>query len=148
MTYLETLYAGIESIAKRHNELKGINTKLAEYVEGDWKEFGPCTCEHWIIESDAPNIEMRLDFKSLCFELNLEFNAINNGFMIVNRNPKVWNAKYRDKEFIADDSIYPNMELPLAFWRCSDEFFKNRYKRFDAVINFYKNKNKTDGKDN
>ena len=134
MTYLETLYYGIKHIAKRHNDIKGINTELAEHVEGDWKETeGPHTCEYWIIKSDAPNIEMRLDFKSLCFELHLEFNSINEGFMIVNRNPDIWNKEYRNKDFIPDDTIYPNIALPLAFWRCDDEFFKKRYKRFDAI---------------
>ena len=118
MTYLETLYYGIKQIAKRHNDIKGINTELAEY---------------WIIKSDAPNIEMRLDFKSLCFELHLEFNSINDGFMIVNRYPDIWNKEYRNKDFIPDDMIYPNIALPLAFWRCDDEFFKKRYKRFDAI---------------
>ena len=134
MTYLETLYYGIKHIAKRHNDIKGINTELAEHVEGDWKEDGgPHTCEYWIIKSDAPNIEMRLDFKSLCFELHLEFNSINEGFMIVNRYPDIWNKEYRNKDFIPDDTIYPNIALPLAFWRCDDEFFKKRYKRFDAI---------------
>ena len=135
MTYLETLYYGIKHIAKRHNEIKGINTELAEHVEGDQKEAGgPHMCEYWIIKSDAPNIEMRLDFRSLCFELHLEFNSINEGFMIANRNPDVWNKEYRNKDFIPDDTIYPNIILPLAFWRCDDEFFKKRYKRFDAII--------------
>ena len=135
MTYLETLYYGIKHIAKRHNEIKGINTELAEHVEGDQKEAGgPHMCEYWIIKSDAPNIEMRLDFRSLCFELHLEFNSINEGFMIANRNPDVWNKEYRNKDFILDDTIYPNIILPLAFWRCDDEFFKKRYKRFDAII--------------
>ena len=36
-------------------------------------------------------------------------------------------------DFIPDDTIYPNITLPLAFWRCDDEFFKKRYKRFDAI---------------
>ena len=76
---------------------------------------------------------MRLDFRSLCFELHLEFNSINEGFMIVNRNPDIWNKEYRNKDFIPDDTIYPNIALPLAFWRCDDEFFKKRYKRFDAI---------------
>ena len=134
MTYLETLYYGIKHIAKRHNEIKGINTELTEYVEGDWKEDGgPHTCEYWIIKSDTPNIEMRLDFRSLCFELHLEFNSINEGFMIVNRYPDIWNKEYRNKDFIPDDTIYPNIALPLAFWRCDDEFFKKRYKGFDAI---------------
>ena len=134
MTYLETLYYGIKHIAKRHNEIKGINTELAEHVEGDQKEVGgPRMCEYWIIKSDAPNIEMRLDFRSLCFELHLEFNSINEGFMIANRDPDVWNKEYRNKDFIPDDTIYPNIILPLAFWRCDDEFFKKRYKRFDAI---------------
>ena len=134
MTYLEALYYGIKHIAKRHNDIKGINTELTEHVEGDWKEIGgPHTCEYWIIKSDAPNIEMRLDFRSLCFELHLEFNSINEGFMIVNRNPDIWNKEYRNKDFIPDDTIYPNIALPLAFWRCDDEFFKKRYKRFDAI---------------
>ena len=134
MTYLEALYYGIKHIAKRHNDIKGINTELTEHVEGDWKETGgPHTCEYWIIKSDAPNIEMHLDFRSLCFELHLEFNSINEGFMIVNRNPDIWNKEYRNKDFIPDDTIYPNVALPLAFWRCDDEFFKNRYKRFDAI---------------
>ena len=134
MTYLEALYYGINYIAKRHNEIKGINTELAEHVEGDQKEAGgPHMCEYWIIKSDAPNIEMRLDFRSLCFELHLEFNSINEGFMIANRNPDVWDKEYRNKDFIPDDTIYPNIILPLAFWRCDDEFFKKRYKRFDAI---------------
>ena len=76
---------------------------------------------------------MRLDFRSLCFELHLEFNSINEGFMIVNRYPDIWNKEYRNKDFIPDDTIYPNIALPLAFWRCDDEFFKKRYKRFDAI---------------
>ena len=134
MTCLEVLYYGIKHIAKRHNEIKGINTELTEHVEGDWKETGgPHTCEYWIIKSDAPNIEMRLDFRSLCFELHLEFNSINEGFMIVNRYPDIWNKEYRNKDFIPDDTIYPNTALPLAFWRCDDEFFRKRYKRFDAI---------------
>lgn len=134
MTCLEVLYYGIKHIAKRHNEIKGINTELTEHVEGDWKETGgPHMCEYWIIKSDAPNIEMRLDFRSLCFELHLEFNSINEGFMIVNRYPDIWNKEYRNKDFIPDDTIYPNTALPLAFWRCDDEFFRKRYKRFDAI---------------
>ena len=47
MTYLETLYYGIKHIAKRHNEIKGINTELTEHAEGDQKETGgPYTCEY------------------------------------------------------------------------------------------------------
>ena len=38
MTYLETLYYGIKHIAKRHNEIKRINTELTEHAEGDQKE--------------------------------------------------------------------------------------------------------------
>ena len=46
MTYLETLYYGIKYIAKRHNDIKGLNTELTEHAEGDWKETeGPHTCE-------------------------------------------------------------------------------------------------------
>ena len=75
---------------------------------------------------------MRLDFRSLCFELHLEFNSINEGFMIVNRYTDIWNKEYRN-DFIPDDTIYPNIALPLAFLRCDDEFFKKRYKRFNAI---------------
>ena len=36
-------------------------------------------------------------------------------------------------DFIPDDTIYPNIALPLAFWRYDDEFFKKRCKRLDAI---------------
>ena len=66
MTYLETLYYGINHIAKRHNEIKGINTELTEHVEGDQKEIGgPYTCEYWIIKSDTPKYCITVNFLAL-----------------------------------------------------------------------------------
>ena len=66
MTYLEALYYGIKHIAKRHNEIKGINTELTEHVEGDQKETGgPRTCEYWIIKSDTPKYCITVNFLAL-----------------------------------------------------------------------------------
>ena len=66
MTCLEVLYYGIKHIAKRHNEIKGINTELTEHVEGDWKETGgPHTCEYWIIKSDTSKYCITVSFLAL-----------------------------------------------------------------------------------
>ena len=72
MTCLEVLYYGIKHIAKRHNEINGINTELTEHAEGDQKE---------------PEVLIHVNIGLL-------------------------------------NQIHRNIALPLAFWRCDDEFFK------------------------
>ena len=66
MTYLETLYYGIKHIAKRHNEIKGINTELAEHAEGDQKE--PEVLIHvniGLLKSDTSKYRITVSFLAL-----------------------------------------------------------------------------------
>ena len=136
MTYLEKLVEAMDFIAKRHHDAKGVNTR---FVVHQMPEPRVSDYEYWYWEVDIPNVEYRIDVKSLCRELNLSepdwisgFPAHNGGqgFIIKNRGND-WNNRFRNAEFV--ETVEEGI-TPFNLWRCSDEFFKKRYERFDMEL--------------
>ena len=137
MTYLEKLSDAMDFIAKRHHDAKGVNTR---FVVHQMPEPRVSDYEYWYWEVDQLNSEYRIDIRSLCNELNLPepelisgFPAHNGGqgFIITNHGDK-WNKEFRNAEFV--ESPVEEDITPFNIWRCSDEFFKKRYERFDRTI--------------
>lgn len=132
MTYYEKLLDAMKYISNRHSS-RGVNIEFVKYQtknsENDYS---------WIVfKADNCNIEVRLDLKSLMYDLHLyepdfitAFPSIGlnePGFMI--RLPENWEKDYKDKEYVEED-----YKFPIPFWRCSDEFFEQRYRNFDETI--------------
>ena len=93
----------------------------------------------WIIFSITRDgsIELRSDIKSLAVDLHLSEPEFIAGFPeeglkgpgIMFRISEEWNEKYRDAEYVQED-----YEFPIPFWRCSDEFFKQRVDNFNQTM--------------
>ena len=135
-TYLEKLSDGMNFIAKRHHDVKGVNTR---FVIHQLPEPGVSDYEYWYWEVDLPNVEYRIDVRSLCNELNLHepdwisgFPAHNGGKGFIIKNYGNWDV-LKNTEFVETSSVDEGI-TPFNIWRCSDEFFKQRYLRFDRMI--------------
>ena len=132
MTYYEKLLDAMKYISNRHSS-RGVNIEFIKYQTKDREND-----YSWVVfKADNCNIEVRLDLKSLMYDLHLyepdfitAFPSIGlnePGFMI--RLPENWEKDYKDKEYVEED-----YKFPIPFWRCSDEFFEERYRHFDETI--------------
>ena len=144
MTYLEKLFEAVSFISKRHTEavwtkeLPGYDfsaklTFIKQQPKDSKNDY------EWILYSITGDgsIELRSDINSLAFDLHLPEPDFINGFSSEGLNgpgimfiiSEEWNEKYRDKEYVQE-----NYEFPIPFWRCSDEFFKQRVENFNQTM--------------
>lgn len=144
MTYIEKLFDAMDFISKRHCNAAWIDTngKYDFHAKLDFfkrQEKDTKNDYEWVLFSfeGQGTIELRLDLKSLAFDLHLPEPDIINGFPSVGLNnngvmfkiPEEWKNEYENKEYIQED-----YEFPIPFWRCSDEMFEQRVNRFNATI--------------
>ena len=144
MTYLEKLFDAMSFISKRHEEaawtkdVPGYDfTAKLTFIKQQPKDKN--NDYEWVLFSITGNgaIELRLDVKSLAFDLHLPEPEFISGFPsegldgpgIMFRLDDDWNKKYRDAEYVQED-----YEFPIPFWRCSDESFKKRVEHFNEVV--------------
>lgn len=151
MTYLEKLFDSMEYISKRHENADWIKIDKYNFAakltflkdQPKDRDNGGQNDYEWIlysIEGDG-SMELRMDLKSLAFDLCLPPPEIIRGFPEEGLNdscvfwkiPEDWNKEYRDKEYIQKE-----YEIPIPFWRCSDEEFKKRVEHFNQVISKHK----------
>ena len=144
MTYLEKLFEAMSFISKRHTEalwtkeLQGYDfsaklTFIKQQPKDSKNDY------EWILYSITGDgsIELRLDINSLATDLHLlepEFicgfpSEGLNGPGIMFRISEEWNKTYRNAEYVQED-----YEFPIPFWRCSDEFFKQRVVNFNQSM--------------
>ena len=144
MTYLEKLFEAMSFISKRHEEATW-TTELPGYDFSAKLTFikqQPKDSKNdyeWILFSITGDgsIELRSDIKSLAFDLHLSEPEFIAGFPSEGLNgpgimfsiSEEWNEKYRDAEYVQED-----YEFPIPFWRCSDEFFKQRVDNFNQTM--------------
>lgn len=132
MTYYEKLLDAIKYISDRHSS-RGVKIEFLKYQGKDKEnDFS------WVVfKSSNCNIEVRLDVKSLAVDLNLPEPEFISGFPSIGLNgPGIWFKLYDEwiEEYKDTEYIQRDYQFPIPFWRCSDEFFEQRYRHFDETI--------------
>ena len=131
MKNIDKLLESIEFISNRHKQYFGkeiVFVKILEVHEGRdrWALFK--------LPNDG-NMEMRIDLQSLGTNLQINYPEFFVSFESEGINcsgfsynlPKGW----KDMEFQEYETIYP---IATGFWKCTDEEFKFRVKRFNEVV--------------
>lgn len=132
MTYYEKLLDAIKYISDRHSS-RGVKIEFLKYQGKDKEnDFS------WVVfKSSNCNIEVRLDVESLAVDLNLPEPEFISGFPSIGLNgPGIWFKLYDEwiEEYKDTEYIQRDYQFPIPFWRCSDEFFEQRYRHFDETI--------------